>query len=851
MIRFEAHGWLNALWALPLLLAVAWMSTRAIANLPRRLICTAVRLAFVSALVVALSRPVHQSDVSAEHRSEVIVLRDVSRSTENAQDDSMRMERELRSVMTPDCRPRTSLFAKSAAWTADAEAIERGETRIADAIDWAAAQFAGDVDGHVVLLSDGRSTRGDSVAAAARARDQGLRIHVVPIGRRQIAPPRIVGVIPPDMARVAQSACIQLQVRTDTPTDMHIALGTTEGVVLGEMSTRVNGDSVIAIPFVPQSKGFSNVRLSIGSDGRVQDATDIGFDVAGPPSVLVCDPEPSALSGLLRAMHDLNFEFRSVTPEEFPKDAGALEGFDAVVISDVSGPILGASVSLLEALVRKGGGLVFLGGARVSTRDWRGSPLEALLPVDFAPERVRGRVQLRPVHVCYVLDVSGSMAEPLGADSTGPVSKFAMMKTAVLRSLDVLPENAEVTLIVFDAMHRVVAEAVPVTERDRIARAVETLNVGGGTNMVPGMGAGITSLLRSDAARHMILLTDGVSIENPTREMCDLIREAKISLTTIAVGADSNVDMLKWLARTTQGIFYACNDADAIPRVFVSEAEVIKTLASLDRNPIQPQPGPQADWLADVASADWPLLAAALPFRAKPSSAVEIPLVGDHGEPLLAAWRFGVGRVVAFASDAKPLWARRWIEWPEFERFWGRVLSQAIPASTPLLTRTDVSLEGDSVTILVSVLDQDGRPCTDVLPEASIHTDGFDKGGLPAQWRHLASGVFEGHAILLPERGSCCRLVVRTVSGVALARRVFAFRSSSAETRDTGPDESRLRAISQAGGGAYIIQPQELRDLIGKYRVITRTVRTALWPWLIAAALVLWPIDLALRRIMQ
>lgn len=851
MIRFEAQGWLNALWALPLLLAVAWMSTRAIANLPRRLICTAVRLAFVSALVVALSRPVHQSDASAEHRSDVIVLRDVSRSTENALDDSIRIERELRSAMSPDCRPRTALFAKSTAWPADANAIERSETRIADAIDWAATQFEGDVDGHVVLLSDGRSTRGDPVAAAARARHQGLRIHVVSIGHRQIAPPRIVGVIPPDMARVAQAACIQLQVRTDTPTDMRVALETTEGFVLGELSTRVNGDSVVAIPFVPQRKGFSNVRLSIGSDGRVQDAADIGFDVAGPPSVLVCDPEPSALSGLLRAMEDLNLEFTSVTPEEFPKDARALEGFDAVVISDVPRPILGASASLLEAFIRKGGGLVFLGGARVSTRDWRGSPLEALLPVDFAPERVRGRVQLRPVHVCYVLDVSGSMTEPLGADSAGPVSKFAMMKTAVLRSLDVLPENAEVTLIVFDATHRVVAEAVPVTERDRIARAVETLYVGGGTNMVPGMGAGITSLLRSDAARHMILLTDGVSSENPTREMCDLIRDAKISLTTIAVGADSNVDMLKWLARTTQGIFYACTDANAIPRVFVNEAEVIKTLASLDRNPVQPQPGPQAGWLAEVASADWPLLATALPFRAKPSSAVEIPLVGDHGEPLLAAWRFGVGRVVAFASDAKPIWARRWIEWAEFERFWGRVLSQAIPASTPLLTRTDVSLEGDSITILVSVLDQDGRPCTDLIPEASTDTDGFDDGGVPAQWRRLASGVFEGRAVLSPEHRNFCRLVVRAANGAALARRDFAFSEASAETRETGPDESRLQAIAQAGGGVFNVQPETLRDLTGRNRATLHAVRTALWPWLVAVALVLWPIDLALRRAVQ
>jgi hypothetical protein len=126
----------------------------------------------------------------------------------------------------------------------------------------------------------------------------------------------------------------------------------------------------------------------------------------------------------------------------------------------------------------------------------------------------------------------------------------------------VLPENAEVTLIVLDLASRV-AEAVPVTERDRIARAVETLYVGGGTNLVTGWERGIKVSFAVMPLAHDSPDRRRVYRE-PTRERCVLIRDAKISLTT-SLWVPTATGLAQWLDRTNAGIFHACTDAVAFP----------------------------------------------------------------------------------------------------------------------------------------------------------------------------------------------------------------------------------------------------------------------------------------------
>jgi hypothetical protein len=66
-----------------------------------------------------------------------------------------------------------------------------------------------------------------------------------------------------------------------------------------------------------------------------------------------------------------------------------------------------------------------------------------------------------------------------------------------------------------------------------------------------------------------------------------------------------------------------------------------------------------------------------------------------------------------------------------------------------------------------------------------------------------------------------------------------------AEYRFSPPDLERLRAIADATGGA--VSPTS--ELLSQATRSSRGARRAVWPGLVIAALVLWMLDVLLRRV--
>ena len=55
-------------------------------------------------------------------------------------------------------------------------------------------------------------------------------------------------------------------------------------------------------------------------------------------------------------------------------------------------------------------------------------------------------------------------------------------------------------------------------------------------------------------------------------------------------------------------------------------------------------------------------------------STAELVLMSHQEDPVLATWRYGLGRSVAFTSDAKAKWGVLWLRWREFNRFWAQLI---------------------------------------------------------------------------------------------------------------------------------------------------------------------------------
>jgi hypothetical protein len=80
----------------------------------------------------------------------------------------------------------------------------------------------------------------------------------------------------------------------------------------------------------------------------------------------------------------------------------------------------------------------------------------------------------------------------------------------------------------------------------------------------------------------------------------------------------------------------------------------------------------------------------------------------DRRAPLLASWRYGKGKSIAFTSDLEGRWTRNWIPWSELQAFWGRILEWLSPAEQNLvpLHEARVSFTGGQSILDLSVYEE-------------------------------------------------------------------------------------------------------------------------------------------------
>ena len=60
--------------------------------------------------------------------------------------------------------------------------------------------------------------------------------------------------------------------------------------------------------------------------------------------------------------------------------------------------------------------------------------------------------------------------------------------------------------------------------------------------------------------------------------------------------------------------------------------------------------------------------------KEKAKTGSETILQLDSGEPLLVRWQYGLGRVVAFMSDAKARWSADWVNWKSYGTLWPQMV---------------------------------------------------------------------------------------------------------------------------------------------------------------------------------
>jgi Ca-activated chloride channel homolog len=883
-LRLDHPGWLWALAGLaPLtLLGAAWFVSMAPL---RRVVSVVIRFALVAVLVAALA------GLSTAHTDTTfarVVVLDASESVRQYHRgstgiDAAQRVREVMAAARATLRPDDLLglvvfdgssLAVSRPTRADVSARDltppgTDGTDIAAALRLARAMLPPQAAARILLVSDGVATSGDAIRAASEAvGDRGqVPIDVAPL-RYAITNEVVLESVdvPPTTPRGAPLPVrVVLWASGSAPGTLRVTEG---GIAVIERRLVLQpGPNVVRGEYTPSAASVHRLRavwepdtqldpagvpVAAGDTVAVNNAAEAFSVTPGAGSVLVADGVSSGEPGgagqtLPRALRDAGIDCEVVPPSGLPRDLLRLQAFDAVVLQNVSaGDVPDDAQQRLASYVSElGGGLVMVGGPEsFGPGGWVGSTLEPLIPVQMSIPDVLLTPQAATV---LVLDNSGSMRRMVMG--TGMSQQEIANDAAALAIRSMQPSDM-VGVVTFNSQADVL---VPLARNDRwesAVGAVRSIAAGGGTNIGPALELAREQLASAPdgvKVRHVVLLTDGVS-RNKQRlpDLARALAKDNIRLTTIAVGDEADLNQLQQLADLGGGAFFHAVNASQLPRIFLKAVRIVRT-PLIREEAFEPRLMPVGSPMTAGLGVPPPLEGLVL-TRPRPEPTITTAMTTPAGDPLLAHWNVGLGRVVAWTSDAHR-WAAPWLETPQYARLWPQIVRAASRPAGDRGIRGSARIDDGMLILRLEARSEAGEPMEGLSVDSTAFTPAGQ--GLPVRMTQIGPGVFEGRTPIAGGGGALVAVMKPRGPRGALAPVVTgAAVPSGAEFRTLASDEALLTRLAQASGGRVIeldaLTPALLFDPAG---LAWRQAVTPHWRTLLGWALALFLLDVATRRI--
>jgi hypothetical protein len=202
---------------------------------------------------------------------------------------------------------------------------------------------------------------------------------------------------------------------------------------------------------------------------------------------------------------------------------------------------------------------------------------------------------------------------------------------------------------------------------------------------------------------------------------------------------------------------------------------------------------------------------------------------------------------MAWTSDVKNRWSSRWIEWPDFGRFWAQIVKRTTRPPEDPNRQVGVKIDGNRATITLDAqtgVEAADRHYLNFLPTtATIVDPRGEQHDVPLP--QVAPGRYEA-SYPVQDDGIYSLQVTQTETDGTVANSSSGFVVPySPEYRAGGTDENFLDTLAKRTGGRLIREPEQafVHDLpaVGAPR--------PLWPYLLALAALIFVADVGVRRV--
>lgn len=589
--------------------------------------------------------------------------------------------------------------------------------------------------------------------------------------------------------------------------------------------------------------------------------------------------------------------------DQLPPDKGDLgvflSNYDAVILANV--PFerfnLDQAEMIRAAVYDQGCGLVMIGGPdSFGAGGYQATPIEAALPVDCEIKALKAAGKGGLVLVMH----ASEMAD--GNKWQKDIAKLAIQRLGPADMVGVVQYGgfgggAGVSWhIPFQAVGEVDSST-----RNRLLARLDSLIPGDMPDFDPFLTAAYDTL--SDpkhnlSVKHTIVISDGDPQYGAAgKKAVAAMAAAGITCTTVGVathGVNEDAKMQAIAEGTNdgdgkKGTFYKVTNPNQLPGIYIKESRRVSQ-SFISKEPFTPERtagAGSAEVLAPGLPSPMPRLYGFVRTTMKQNVLAGMSLKGpspypDQEFPLLASWRYGLGKAVAFTADArtqpdgaKQFWDKDWVASEVYRKFWEQVINWVMrePERGKLTLVTEY--RDGRVRVTADVRDEKDRPVGGVTLKGAVTTPkplGPGEKSPAVEFRPKGGGLYEAEFpadeagsyflnvnALTPLKDAAGNTVLNP-DGSAQMKAVDAGRAGvtvpySPEFADLESNTPLLKRLADITGGTFHTEADaDLRQMLADghvFRDPPASTRALLpfWFWLVFAAAVLLVFDVGVRRI--
>lgn len=718
----------------------------------------------------------------------------------------------------------------------------RDQTNIEEALRFAEAVALERTSARMVLLSDGQETRGRALSWGHEAAARGVMLDIIEMAMpASFSDVRLSALSPPESAWQGGPIDVTAAVFSPATVSVTLTLSVDGRQVARQTLNAAPGLNSVTVALGALPAGYHALVGNLQAPGDTapeNNTLSASIVVRDRPRALLIEGAPGNSSAIARGLTGASWDVTVLAASQLPSRTGDLAAYDTIILLDVPAGDLSyeRQVTLRDYVSKLGRGLVVSGASNSFGRGgYAGTVLESTLPVEVRP---RATGQRPPVALLLVLDRSYSMTAPV----PGP-SRIDMAKTAAAGAVRALGPGDQIGVLTFSDNFKWVTRLRTIANKadiDSVVGDISQVAADGETQMYPALVAAVDELGRSPLdAKHIVLLSDGqpsqaFNVPDFTRR----VRDAGLTMSTIAIGDSADVPLMQELAKGGNGRYSFARKPEEIPMLTLAEAEQLggKVVATGAFLPAQASP---SAILRGLDTSALPRLLGYDVTRGKPGA--QVVLVAGQAEPILAQWQLGLGRVVAWTSDTGELYAPAWRQGGLLDRLVNQAARWTLPAPGSRFFQVRATArQGDLVLTVDAVGGSASLVDAGPLVAGAVAPDG---GAARIAVPRIAPDRFEVR-IAHPVTGAYRFTFAQTRGGVTVTDVFGAAMPYPDEFRDDAASSGQLAELATLTAGSIA---SDVASLPARDSPSGASRLTPVWFWPLGVGLLCFVIDIALR----